>query len=165
MEGLANYRQVIRQKVRHLNKKSSLHSPQKTRSTLPQTKRYPNSLGRGMMTSMIIPKEDVDGDSSLYSVSDLDEDNNSDISFTDVPSLITMDEEPSTKANVTVSQIVSQTSPEHSNGVSEIPTSPSRKHDGIYKEILGIKKKSVRSCDLSCVSLQVSSRAEEDCVP
>ena len=68
-------------------------------------------------------KDEIDGDSSLYSVSDLEEDSNSDISFTDVPSLITMDEEPNTKANVSISQLVSQTSPEHSNGVSQIPKS------------------------------------------
>ena len=76
-------------------------------------------------TELTIPKDEVDGDSSLYSVSDLEEDNNSDISFTDVPSLITMDEEPNTKANVSISQLVSQTSPVHSNGVSQIPKSPS----------------------------------------
>jgi hypothetical protein len=67
---------------------------------------------------LTIPKDEIDGDSSLYSVSDLEEDNNSDISFTDVPSLITMDEEPNQKANVSISQLVSQTSPKHSNGVS-----------------------------------------------
>ena len=67
---------------------------------------------------LTLPKEEIDGDSSLYSVSDLEEDNNSDISFTDVPSLITMDEEPKRKANVSISKLVSQTSPEHSNGVS-----------------------------------------------
>ena len=72
---------------------------------------------------LTLPKEEIDGDSSLYSVSDLEEDNNSDISFTDVPSLITMDEEPKTKANVSISKLVSQTSPEHSNGVSQIPKS------------------------------------------
>lgn len=71
---------------------------------------------------LTLPKDEID-DSSLYSVSDLEEDNNSDISFTDVPSLITMDEEPNTTANVSISQIVSQTSPEHSNGVSQIPKS------------------------------------------
>ena len=72
---------------------------------------------------LTLPKEEIDGDSSLYSVSDLEEDNNSDISFTDVPSLITMDEEPKTKANVSISKLVSQTSPEHSNRVSQIPKS------------------------------------------
>lgn len=71
------------------------------------------------------PKDELDGDSSLYSVSDLEEDNNSDISFTDVPSLITMDEEPNTTTNVSISQLVSQTSPEHSKVVSQIPKSPS----------------------------------------
>ena len=73
---------------------------------------------------LTLPKDELDGDSSLYSVSDLEEDNNSDISFTDVPSLITMDEEPNEKTNVSISQIVSQTSPEHTNGVSQIPKSP-----------------------------------------
>ena len=75
---------------------------------------------------LTIPKDEIDGDSSLYSISDLEEDNNSDISFTDVPSLITMDEEPNTKANVSISQLVSQTIPKHSNGVSQIPKSPSK---------------------------------------
>ncbi|CAB3991760.1 Hypothetical predicted protein [Paramuricea clavata] len=80
-------------------------------------KGHKRSEGTKHDEKLTLPKDELDGDSSLYSISDLEEDNNSDISFTDVPSLITMDEEPNAKTNVSISQLVSQTSPEHSNVV------------------------------------------------
>lgn len=84
----------------------------------PKDKKKLEESWTGNEDRLTLPKDDIDGDSSLYSVSDLEEDNNSDISFTDVPSLITMEEEHDSKASVSISQLVSQTSSEHSNGVS-----------------------------------------------
>lgn len=72
---------------------------------------------RESLNKLTLLKDEQDGDSSLYSISDLEEDSDSDICFTDLPSLITMDEDPKIKTNASISQVVSRASPEHSNRV------------------------------------------------
>lgn len=66
-------------------------------------------------------KEEIDVDSSLYDVSDLEDyDSNSEISFTDVPALLTMEDEPTSKDSL--AQLVLPES-DHFTGKENIPRS------------------------------------------
>ena len=84
----------------------------------------------GADTLQLPNAEEQDVDSSLYIVSDLEDyDSGSDVSFTDVPSLLMMEDEPSSSGGKFVARLVVSpiTSPEHTTAAEagDIPGSPS----------------------------------------
>ena len=89
-----------------------------------------NERRHGDDTLQLSNAKEQDVDSSLYVVSDLEDcDSGSDVSFTDVPSLLMMEDEPSSSGGKFAARlVVSLTSPERTTAAAEacdIPGSPS----------------------------------------